>query len=496
MDFLLSTGQAEPESTFGGGSPETGLGAVLRAFAIPCERLAASSGGSVSVALSPGALKSAARRATRRGACVHLCFAPPDACTEVAGCPTIPVFGCGLARIPTAPDGTSGLDWRAALARFGRAICLSDHTASAVAAAMGPDFAVCAVSPMVTLPSTIPARSAAGTVIGSFTFLDTAAWPAPVATPEPADDAVALRPATTEAEEEEPEAPPPWRKTLRYRLGTTRLHASEWYRDAVQDLLPAPVDRAGARATRGLVRALRRGLQRRSPDAPDTLALPGDGDAPPHAAWQTSDLALSGTVFAAVHGVWDRSWSDAISAFVFAFRDQPGATLLLRAAGIDGGTREALAAFLRRLLPFRCRVIVLDALPTQAEADALIDASAYYVCASHAEAAPLPLIGFMARGRPAIAPAHSALADFVEAGGPLCVASSAAPDHWPGDPGERLRTESHRLDWDSLCQAYTNAYRLAADQAAYARLQQAAVARLRARNEAGARALAAFVGLA
>ena len=497
MHFVLSTGQADPGASFGGGGPEAGLGAVLQAFSGLCGRLAAASGGSVTVASSHNEAEAASRRIGQPDSCVHLCFAPPDECVEVGACRTVPVFGCGLEQIPTRTDPMPGPDWRQKLGGFGRAICLSDEAARAVTQAMGPNFAVCAVTPPMALPAGVPARSTGGAVIGSFPLLDTAGWTAhrpPVVAFDAGDD-LAQAVAATPAEEVLFRTPPPWRKTLRYRLGTTRLHAREWYRDAVQDLLPARVTRVGALATRGLARAAELGLRR--PHVPllqHELAMPGGGEPGPDSAWPVAPLALSGTVFAAVHGMWDRSWSDAISAFVWAFRDQPDATLLIRSAGIDAGTREALAGYLRRLLPFRCRVVLLDARLAAAEADALIDACAYYVCASHAEAAPLPLLAFLARGRPAVSPRHSALADLLDEDNALLVASSPAHDYWPGDPGERLLTRSHRLDWDGLCQAFTRAYGLAGDQAAYAQKQQAAFHRIGQRNALGEATLASFLG--
>ncbi len=497
LDFLLSTGRADPGASFGGGGPEAGLDAVLRAFAKACERIAAATGGSVTIVSSHAEAEAASRRARPADACVHLCFAPPDECVEVTGCRTVPVFGCGLEHIPTQAGQTPGPDWRQPLGRFGRAICLSRAAAAAVTDAMGPDFAVCAITPPAMLPAGLPARLRAGAVIGSFSMLDTATWTQhrpPVVAFDAADDLADVV-AATPAEEVLFRTPPPWRKTLRYRLGTTRLHAREWYRDAVQDLVPARVSRAGAAAGRGLARAAKLGLLRKPDHSPLPLALPGGGEAAAAPAWPVAELSLSGTVFAAVHGMWDRSWSDAISAFVWTFRHQPDATLLIRSAGIDSGTRESLAAYLRRLLPFRCRVVLLDARLSPNEADALIDACAYYVCASHAEAAPLPLIGFMARGRPAVSPVHGALADIVDEDNALLVAASLAHDYWPGDPGERLLTRSHRLDWESLCQAFARAHALAAEPDAYARKQHAAMRRLAQLNAEGDRTLARFVGV-
>ncbi len=495
MHFVLSTGQAEPGASFGNGGPESGPEAVLQAFLPLCTGIAEAAGGSVTVVSGPNEAKAAALAAGRGQASVHLCFALPDQCFAVPSCPTIPVFGWGLSSIPAAP----GLDWRGKLAEHGRAICLSSSAAAAVGAVMGANFPVCAIVPPPRSPAAgTPSPAAAGqAALGSYPLLDTATWSdhRPPVVAFNADDDLADAVAATPGEEVLFRAPPPWRKTLRYRLGTTRLHARNWYRDAVQDLMPGPVTRAGALAARGLARAGHLALQRGTRQPRPHPALPPPGGGTPAEPWPPQSLVLSGTVFAAVHGMWDRSWSDAISAFVWAFRDEPGATLLLRSAGIDAGTREALAGYLRRLLPFRCRVVLMDAALPPAEADALTDACTYYVCASHAEAAPLPMIGFLARGRPAVTPAHSALADVADASCAFIVASSLAHDYWTNDPRERLLTHSHRLDWDSLCAAYRQAFAVA-QTPAYADMQRHAARHMAERRQQGAQALTAFLGLA
>ncbi len=487
LNLILSIGRADPAASYGNGGPAAGPLAVMRAFAPLCATLAAEAGGQCDVASTPAELAARLRRKPR-GTEVHLCFAPPPEIVAHPGWITVPVFGWGMDSLPEGRAGNAG--WAQLLAGFGRAICLSQNAAQAVRASFDTDFAVCAMTPpsggSPAGPPT-PRKKATLSLLSGQT-LDTSRWTRqrpPMVEFEHAQD-LAEAEAASPAEEVLFRAPPPWRKTLRYRLGTTRLHARAWYGEALEDLVPPRVTRAGARMARLAARAARRALAlRREPPPGD--AAPSEPD-----DWQPGSISLAGTVFAAVHGMWDRSWSDAISAFVWRFRDEESATLVIRSATIDQGTRDALAGYLRRLLPFRCRVVLIAADLTPDDEQALIEAAAFYVCASHAEAAPLPLLRFLAHGRPAIAPRHSALCDVVGGEWAIEVASSPAPDYWPGDTRELLRATSHRLDWEDLGRAYGRAFEIARGPA-YAGMQQAAAAQARALDGAGEATLRAFL---
>ncbi len=488
LNLILSTGRADAHASFGNGGPAAGPAAIMKAFAPLCARLAAETGGEAQIASSPAELGKLAKRRGRAPG-IHLCFAAPP---DIVDCPpwtTVPVFGWAM---DSLPDGRSAeTDWTGPLARLGRAICLSRNAADAVRAAMGEPFAVCAVTPLAGAgrngPTDAPREATLNLPAGE--ALDTSRWTQhrpPLADFDHAQD-LAEAEAASPGEEVLFRSPPPWRKTLRYRLGTTRLHARAWYGEALEDLVPPRVTRAAARAVRLAARGARRALAGRlevSSGAHDTQGEPGD--------WLCSPISLSGTVFCAVHGMWDRSWSDAISAFVWHFREHEDATLFIRSARMDQGTRDALAGYLRRLLPFRCRVVLVAAELTAQDEQALIEATSFYVCASHAEASPLPLLHCLAAGRPAIAPRHSALCDIIGPDWAIPVASTPAPDYWPGDPREQLRATSHRLDWEDLGRAYAHAYQVAG-QPEYAGLQAAAAARARSLDEAGEATLRAFL---
>jgi hypothetical protein len=87
----------------------------------------------------------------------------------------------------------------------------------------------------------------------------------------------------------------------------------------------------------------------------------------------------------------------------------------------------------------------------------------------------------MSAGKPAIAPPHTGMADYIDESCAFLVGSSAEPASWPQDARHAIRTRRRRIDLASLECAYAESYAVAtADPARYAAMSQAATARLRA----------------
>ena len=131
----------------------------------------------------------------------------------------------------------------------------------------------------------------------------------------------------------------------------------------------------------------------------------------------------------------------------------------------------------------------------------LARATTFYVTATHAEGACLPLQDYLAAGRPGIAPLHTALADYFGADVGLTVASHAEPTSWPGDALGQLATTWHRTVWQSLFDQLRVGYALAkqeparyhalAEAARHRMWQYAGVEAVRPRLEAALASLAA-----
>lgn len=228
--------------------------------------------------------------------------------------------------------------------------------------------------------------------------------------------------------------------------------------------VPAPVWDAFA----GLPDAAWNGSERtlRFPGAViDSAAFGLDGEPgfePVAFAKAEQTVSLSGLVFTTIFNPDDarKNWVDQLTAFAWTFREDPAATLVVKLIHHDRDRdrvcQEALLE-LRRLAPFRCRIVVLHG---YLEADVfaeLIRATTFVVNASSGEGQCLPLMEFMSAGRPAVAPAHTALAEYVHPDDAFLVRTSPEWTHWPQDPRRRLRCLAQRLDWDSLCEAFAAA---------------------------------------
>jgi glycosyltransferase involved in cell wall biosynthesis len=154
--------------------------------------------------------------------------------------------------------------------------------------------------------------------------------------------------------------------------------------------------------------------------------------------------------------------SDIVTAFCWAFRDIEDATLVLKVR--DNGLQafyNSLVPILCRLSPFKCRVLVFPGFLPECEYEKLIRATTYYVNASTSEGVCMPLMEFMSFGKPAIAPAHTAIADYIDDDVAFVLRANRQPATWPHDPRGLFRTTSFRLDWASLLDAYGESYRLA-----------------------------------
>ena len=190
------------------------------------------------------------------------------------------------------------------------------------------------------------------------------------------------------------------------------------------------------------------------------------------------DVALEGIVYTSVFCPIDgrKNWGDLVSAFCYAFRDKAEATLVLKTIHFDDleGLRETLPILCKNT-PFKCRIVIIAGFLSSETYQDLIRASSYIVNSSYGEGQCLPLMEFMSAGVPAIAPAHSAMADYVSAKSGFPLESSPEWTHWPHDPRILLKTMRFRLNWESLRQAYVDSFELRREGgAAYSALQQGA----------------------
>ena len=374
-------------------------------------------------------------RCTERGEeCVFLSFSPPHKTVVDLECPTVPVIAWEYSTIPNeALDDDPRSDWRFVLSKVGRAITLSSYAERAIKGAMGPTFPVRSISVPVVQPLSHAVKTphTAGsdvelTVRG--TLWDSATMNLSVdllATPvRPSQEA----PASSQTERG---ASTQLAGRVFKAIGSS-MNApwSSWVASQVERLREAPfVDRSSK---------VRVSAQQR--------------------------VKVSGVVYTSVISPADgrKNWADMVSAFCWAFRDTEDATLVLKMVHKESKPyRDLLVLLLSRLSPFRCRVVTFHGYLEDEEYEALIGSTTYYVNTSSCEGLCLPLMEFMVRGKPAIAPTHTAMTDYLDDSVAFIVQSSLEYSAWPHDPRRLFRTMRYRLDWETVLEGFRESYRLA-----------------------------------
>ena len=431
--------------------------------------------------------------------CLFLSFSPPQKTLLGLRCPTIPVFAWEFDSIPNEYWlDERQQDWRYVLNACGSGITHSQMVVDAVRKEMGPEFPIVAIpSPVwdkfatiraqpaeLPLTSTIAISVRAGVVVDSH---DPALSPYIFGKHATARVVQAIREHEQAMARQQPAesavAAPATRQQSRAQV--TRRYLGEWYLKVLRQNMPF------------LPNAKEKALPRfeLAQEDPDKPLEPRNTVEPPHPLatgvkplmpeWLPTDseLKLSGVIFTALFNPYDgrKNWADMLTAFCAAFRDTPDATLVFKL-----GHNEYLSAmhdmliWMARMPKFKCRVVLLHGYLDGSEFDALIRASAFAVNASHGEGQCLPLMEFLSCGKPAIAPRHSAMVDYIDEDVGFVVDSWLDATAWSHDPRLAYRTLRHQIDWSSLRDAYLAAYDCAKNQPErYQQLAQNAIERMR-----------------
>ena len=223
-------------------------------------------------------------------------------------------------------------------------------------------------------------------------------------------------------------------------------------------------------------------MQRAHRDGIEELrALAAHAAQPDHPSKQ---VTLGGVIYTAIFNPIDgrKNFDDLLLAFVWAFREEPDATLILKATHHDPvrGLLPLLSG-LAKLGHFQCRVICVHGMLPDAQYQALIRLTSYTINASTNEGQCLPLMEFMSAGRPAISPLHTAMLDYISPDNAFIVGTSPNPASWPHDPREAIRTHRNNTRFPSLVRAYEDSFGVARDDPErYASMSQAATAALAA----------------
>jgi hypothetical protein len=410
--------------------------------------------------------------------CVLLSFAPPHRTFVGLRCPTIPIFAWEFDTLPDEVwNGDPRNDWRSVLAELGHAITHSQYSADAIERAMGEGYPVLAIPAPVfdrfqrEMGESPVEMIVPGPVLDSHERSEIEA-PIPVLTVELHAPAVS-----------------PARKSTRQRLRSTITHFAEWYRDVVRDLLPAPLQRLISGFARALFRCLKViwGRQQRQP-APaggrDTVVFENAAAASePVGERKLVSLPAEAIVYTSVFNPNDgrKNWGDILTAFCRALSEREDAVLILKFTSADPTAAiDVVRDTLRRLPPFRCRVLALGGHLDEGQYRRLIAASTYVVNSSLSEGQCLPLMEFLSNGKPAIAPRNTAMIDYFDAEIGFLVNCSKELCCWPHDDRKVFRTHRYRTDWQSLAEAFSASYELKRrNPTRYDEMARATAARMR-----------------
>lgn len=418
------------------GKPEYSYFFLMKDFLPVLERL-----GRVQVVRSLAEIEQLAAQHRAAGeTVVFLSFSPPHQAPLGLSCPTLSVFAWEFDSLPSvAWEGNPQNDWRYAFAHLQGAISTSREAAALVEDAMSPDY------PVVALPAPVwdryrgdPAAVRNSPQLGERQF-PFAGLVIDSPTLGLSADGLVRKPAV---DEPAPVAQAPTSKPLRddrfsRAWRETKTLARGWWQEIG---LPA--------------------LRNSSPQSQD--AQPAPASAPP-----AVPISVAGVVYTTVLNPADsrKNWVELITAFCWAFKDRDDATLIVKMTHHDlEYYRIVLMTLLSRLAPFSCRVVVLHGFLEDRQYRQLIEASSYYVNASSGEGLCLPLMEFLSAGKPAIAPTHTAMADYVDERLAFLVKCALEPFCWPHDPTGIFMTHRHRLNWQSLVEAYRHSYRVAKDE--------------------------------
>lgn len=448
MIILVSSKISQSDIHASLGKPEYSYFFLMKDFLPALERI-----GTVIQVQSRDEIDSLHARYSAQGeSVIFISVSPPHQTPLGLACPTVTLFAWEFDSLPSVAWGDNPQnDWRYVFAHSSGAIATSREAAGLVKQSMGERF------PVIALPAPIWDRYATlGNAPGceaergerQFSF-------AGIVIDSPllglSADGLVRKPVETPAEvlaepDPEPELAPASNPLLEAWQLSAALLKGWWHEIRLPLENGASVGSIAAQA------------QVVTPQA----EFKSEPVKPP-----LQSISLSGVVYTTVLNPADsrKNWVEIITAFCWAFKEVEDATLIVKMTHHDlEYYRIVLMTLLSRLAPFSCRVVVLHGFLEDEQYRELIGTSTYYVNASSGEGLCLPLMEFLSAGRPVIAPTHTAMADYVDEHLAFLVQCSLEPFCWPHDPTGIFMTHRHRLNWQSLMEAFKASYAVATQQ--------------------------------
>ncbi|TAL88423.1 MAG: glycosyltransferase family 1 protein [Rhodanobacter sp.] len=212
-------------------------------------------------------------------------------------------------------------------------------------------------------------------------------------------------------------------------------------------------------------------------------ALPDILPLPENAHEYQGSITLQGVLYTAIFNPHDsrKNWLEMISAFCDGLREKADATLLLKLTHHDPTDLiPEMLEIVYKMGPMACRVLLVHSYLQKDDYDTLLRATTYALNTSLGEGQCLPLMEYMSAGKPAVAPRHTAMLDYVNPDNAFIIDSSDEPGTWPHDQRQAFRTLRQRIHYQSLVKAYRRSYHVARHEpGVYAAMSAAATDSLR-----------------
>lgn len=176
---------------------------------------------------------------------------------------------------------------------------------------------------------------------------------------------------------------------------------------------------------------------------------------------------VGGVVYTYVFNPMDgrKRWEDLVSGFAAALRNEAEACLVMKLIHHDMEKAVGLVAdYVSKLGKMKCRIVVLCGfLPADAY-QSLMELTTYAVNTSCGEGQCLPLIEYMAAGRPGLAPRHTAMDDYVRVDNSFVIDHLPSFVPFPNDPEFKFRTWNYPVDWMSLVKELRRSFEVATNE--------------------------------
>jgi len=185
---------------------------------------------------------------------------------------------------------------------------------------------------------------------------------------------------------------------------------------------------------------------------------------------KTNKLEISKVVYTSIFNPFDRrkNWEMILNGFIDTFRKNKEVTLILKLVVPPQNYHYAVEAIYSALNTsskvFDCNIIIIPSFLTEDQMMSLVEATTFYINLSKAEGACLPLMDYLAAGRPSIAPKHTAMEDYFTDDIGYTVGFNVENTHIPHDPSLKIVTEWYVPDMNSFKEKLQESYKEVTNQ--------------------------------